>query len=249
MVGKRLGMSRELLKDLALGCLLHDIGKQYIDERILNKPGKLDAAEFEQMMEHPMLGFQLVRQMPIQSPRPAHIVLQHHERQDGNGYPNKLFGTNKILRTDHERFDRRRITLMAEVAAIADVYSALASDRPYRAALPADRIFSIMREEAGQHLNGEIMRAFLTFVQHFPIGAQVRVVGGKYDGHLGIVASVSGSAPTRPSVRLLFDATGRRLGDGLEIDMRHQPSTVDLHPLPDTGNALDVAATHSRVAA
>src|SRR4051812_46192520 len=111
-------MPRELLKDLTLGCLLHDIGKQYIDERILNKPGKLDAAEFERMMEHPRLGFQLVRQMPLPSPRPAHIVLQHHERQDGDGYPNKLFGTNRILRTDRERFDARRITLMAEIAAI-----------------------------------------------------------------------------------------------------------------------------------
>jgi putative nucleotidyltransferase with HDIG domain len=242
MLGKRIGMQRTYLKDVALGCLLHDIGKQYIDERILNKPGKLDTAEFEQIMQHPQLGFQLVRQMPVASGRPAHIVLQHHERQDGTGYPNRLFGTNTIARTDRERFDRRRISLMAELAAIADVYSALASDRPYRAALPADRIFSIMQAEAGQHLNLDLMRSFVTFVQHFPVGSHVRVSGGINDGCLGVVTRVSANSPTRPFVRLLFDAAGHGLGEGQEIDLRQQPSAVELHILPDSGMPLEEVA-------
>ena len=242
MLGKRIGLQRSLLKDVALGCLLHDIGKQYVDQRILNKPGNLDPAEFKQIMEHPVLGFQLVRQMPIDSPRPAAIVLQHHERQDGNGYPNRLFGSNRIVRTDQERFDPRRISLLGELAAIADVYSALASDRPYRAALPADRIFDIMHEEAGQHLNRDLMRSFVTFVQHFPIGSHVRVSGGTYDGCLGVVVNVTATAPARPSVRLLFDAIGRGMGEGHEIDMRQQPAAVELHVLPDTGLPLDAAA-------
>jgi putative nucleotidyltransferase with HDIG domain len=248
MLGKRVGLTRALLRDVALGCLLHDIGKQYVDTRILNKPGKLDEAEFEAIMQHPVLGFQLVRQMPMPNPRPAHIVLQHHERQDGAGYPNRLFGTNHIHRTDAERFDPRRISLMGEIAAIADVYSALASDRPYRAALPPDRIFDIMRAEAGQHLNRDLMRAFVTYVQHFPIGSQVRVSGGTYAGALGVVYDVSANAPARPFVRLLFDATGRPLGEGVEIDMRQQPSSVELHIIPDSGKPLDQVAHASRLA-
>jgi putative nucleotidyltransferase with HDIG domain len=206
MLGRRVGLSRLLLKDIALGCLLHDIGKLYVDERILNKPGKLDTAEFEQIMEHPLLGFQLVRQMPINSPRPAAIVLQHHERQDGGGYPNRLFGNNRIVRTDLERFDTRRISLMAEIAAIADVYSALSSDRPYRAALPADGMFRIMQQEAGEHLNREVLRSFVTLVQQFPVGARVRLSGGIYNGYLGVVVDTSSNAPSQPSVRLMFDA-------------------------------------------
>src|ERR1700687_4795597 len=81
MLGRKLALGNEYLKDLALGCLLHDIGKMYVDERVLNKPGKLTASEFKQVMRHTVLGFQLVRQMPISSPRPAHVALQHHEQQ------------------------------------------------------------------------------------------------------------------------------------------------------------------------
>jgi putative nucleotidyltransferase with HDIG domain len=245
MLGQRLGLSRSLLKDVALGCLLHDIGKMYVDARVLNKPGKLDRAEFEQIMQHPLLGFQLVRRMPIPSPRPAHIVLQHHERQDGNGYPNKLFGTNRLARTDQERFDPRRINLLAEIAAIADVYSALASDRPYRAALPVDQIFKMMREEAGQHLNTDLLRTFVSFVQHFPIGCQVRVRGGVHDGALGVVVKVASTTPSRPTVRLLFDRTGRRLGEGDELDLRLEPSHVELEVIPDLGRPLDSIAGQS----
>jgi HD-GYP domain-containing protein (c-di-GMP phosphodiesterase class II) len=241
MLGKRVGLSRNGLKDVALGCLLHDIGKQYVDNRILNKPGKLDPEEFEQIMQHPLLGFQLVRQMPMDSARPAHIVLQHHERQDGGGYPNKLFGNNRLARSDQERFDPRRISLMAEVAAIADVYSALASDRPYRAALPPDQIFSILRQESGQHLNRDLMRTFVTFIQHFPVGSHVRVSGGRYSGCVGVVSRVSSGAPARPFVRLMFDATGHSLGEGQEIDMREQPSAAELQVLPDT-STLESAA-------
>jgi HD-GYP domain-containing protein (c-di-GMP phosphodiesterase class II) len=242
MLGKRIGLSRSMLRDLALGCLLHDVGKQYVDIRILNKPGKLTDAEFAQIMQHPVLGFQLVRQMPMPNPRPAAIVLQHHERQDAAGYPNRLFGTNRIHRSEAERFDPRRIALLAEVAAIADVYSALSSDRPYREALPADRIFEIMREEGGPHLNRDLMRAFVTYVQHFPIGAHVRVTGGTYDGALGVVTEVSANAPARPRVRLLYDRTGHGLGEGVEIDMRQLPAGVELHVVPDTGDGLEAAA-------
>src|SRR5437879_379355 len=134
-LGRRLKLDRADLRDLALGCLLHDIGKMYIDERILNKPGKLTAEEFAEITKHTVLGFQMVRQLPLPNSRPAHIALQHHEKQDGSGYPDQRWGTNRFWRTKQERFDPRRINLFAEVAAVADVCSALASDRPYRAAL------------------------------------------------------------------------------------------------------------------
>jgi HD-GYP domain-containing protein (c-di-GMP phosphodiesterase class II) len=196
-------------------------------------------------MEHPLLGFQLVRRMPMPSPRAAHIVLQHHERQDGTGYPNKLFGTNRVARTDQERFEPRRINLLAEIAAIADVYSALASDRPYRAALPVDQIFKIMHQEAGQHLNADLLRTFVSFVQHFPIGCQVRVSGGVHNGALGVVVKVAAGAPTRPTVRLMFDRSGRRLGEGDELNLRLQPSDVELEVIPDLGRPLDSIAGQS----
>jgi putative nucleotidyltransferase with HDIG domain len=125
MLGRRLALDHSYLKDLALGCLLHDIGKMYVDPRVLEKPGKLTVVEFKQVMRHTVLGFQLMRQMPISSPRPAHVALSHHEHQDGEGYPNHLTGTNRLFRTPRERFDTTKIMLLAELAAVADVCSAL----------------------------------------------------------------------------------------------------------------------------
>src|SRR5258708_6787908 len=150
VLGRRLALDRAFLKDLAVGCLLHDIGKMYIDDRILTKPGKLSAKEFEQIKQHTVLGFQMLRQMPFDSPRPPQVALQHHEHQDGSGYPGKLFGTNQIFRTPPERFSPRRIALLAELGAVADVCSALSSDRPYRATLPTPEVVKNSAPDVGQ---------------------------------------------------------------------------------------------------
>jgi HD-GYP domain-containing protein (c-di-GMP phosphodiesterase class II) len=242
LLGRRVGLAPALLKEAALGCLLLDIGTQQVDRSILDKPGKLNAAEFELVKQHSLLGFQLARQMPISSPRPANVVLQHHERQDGSGYPNRLFGSNRVGRTDQERFDPRRISLLAEIAAVADTYAALAADRPFRPALPANRIFSIMRSAAGKHLNAELVNAFVTFVQHFAIGSRVRVSSGVHRGCLGVVVRASTNAPTSPCIRLMFDATGRSLGAGREIDLSAQPAAVELQVLPEIEITLEELA-------
>jgi HD-GYP domain-containing protein (c-di-GMP phosphodiesterase class II) len=219
ILGKRLHLHPSVLRDLTLGCLLHDIGKQYIDVRILNKPGRLTDAEFAHIMQHPELGFQLLSQMPMEGSRARHIVLQHHERQDGSGYPKKLFGGNRILRTDQERFDRRRINLASEVCSVADVYSALVSDRPYRAAMTAPEIVNILRAESGGHLNTEIVQAFVSLVQLFPVASLARIQGGRYNGSVGIVVKVNILNMDRPVVRLLFDTNGHRYPDDAEVEL------------------------------
>jgi putative nucleotidyltransferase with HDIG domain len=238
VLGKRLALDRPLLKELALGCLLHDIGKMYVDERILRKPGKLDTQEFEQIQQHTVLGFQMLRQLPLESSRPAHIALQHHEHQDGSGYPGKRWGTNKVFRTQSERFDVRRINLLAELAAVADVCSALSSDRPYRGALPTPEVAKILLDASGHHLNREAVNAFMGLVQLFPVGAAVRIAGGRYDGSLGIVVAQSPKKRNRPVVRLLFDGTAKSLGDGVELKVEQQPETVEVHCLPETAGSL-----------
>jgi len=237
VLGRKLALDRGYLKDLALGCLLHDIGKMYIDDRILKKPGQLSAEEFEAIKQHTILGFQLIRQMPVASPRPAHVALQHHERQDTSGYPKKLFGNNRIFRTQQERFDPRRITLLAELAAVADVCSALASDRPYRPAMSVPEVRRILRRMAGKHLNAEAVQAFTSVVAPYPVGAAVRISGGQYDRCLGVVVRDT-RVPERPILRLLFDRRAQPLAHDLEVDMRQQSDTVDLHALPETGASL-----------
>jgi putative nucleotidyltransferase with HDIG domain len=239
MLGRRLALDTEYLRDLALGCLLHDIGKIYVDERILNKPGKLSPIEFKQVMRHTVLGFQLMRQLPISSPRPAHIALQHHEHQDGGGYPNGLTGSNRLFRTPRERFDTRRIALLAELTAVADVCSALSSDRSQRAALPAPEVLTTLRSMAGQHLNSEAVEALIAMVEVFPVGVHVRFAGGKYDGCYGVVVACSPAAPNRPTVRILFDAAGLPIPEGVEINLRTLGDDVQLTAVPEAGISIE----------
>ncbi|MBV9897150.1 MAG: HD-GYP domain-containing protein [Chloroflexi bacterium] len=239
MLGRKLALPHEYLRDLALGCLLHDIGKMYVDERVISKPGKLTPAEFKQVMRHTVLGFQLMRQMPISSPRPAHVALQHHEHQSGSGYPNGLVGTNKIFRTPRERFDTTRMTLLAELAAVADVCSALSSDRPQRGAMAPPEVLAHLRRMAGEHLNAEAVEAFVSMVEVYPVGVHVRFGSGKYAGYYGVVVECRPSAPNRPLVRLLFDASGAPEPEGVEIDLRKESDDPDLTAVPEGGMSLE----------
>lgn len=233
MLGRKLALDNEYLKDLALGCLLHDIGKMYVDERVLSKPGKLNAREFKQVMRHSVLGFELVRQMPISSPRPAHIALQHHEQQSGNGYPNGLIGNNRLFRTPRERFDSSRMMLLAELAAVADVCSALSSDRPHRPALLVAEVLTVLRQMAGNHLNSQAVEAFVSMVQVFPVGVHVRFGGGKYAGDYGVVVACTAGAASRPIVRLLFDANGLPVPEDAEVDLRKLSGDAELTAVPE----------------
>jgi HD-GYP domain-containing protein (c-di-GMP phosphodiesterase class II) len=227
MLGQRLDMRRSELRELAIGCLLHDIGKIHIDPRIITKPGPLTPTEFDQIKQHPLLGYAMVREMPTETSRPAHIVLQHHERQDGSGYPHGLVGTNRIARTERERFDARRILLLTELTSVADMYGALASDRPYRATLPPDQIIALLRSDAGPHLNRDVVRTFLSIVQVYPVGLHVRLVGGEADGCTAVVTQVTAGAPNRPRVKLVADRSGKPL-DGPELNLHRLPDDIQL---------------------
>src|SRR4051794_29268 len=118
LFGRTAGLPRDQLRELALGCLLHDLGKMYIDEAILNKPAKLTPKEFDEIKKHPQMGFELIRRMPVFSILPAHVAYQHHERQDGGGYPRGLAGNNRIVRSLAERMNPMRMLLIAEIAAV-----------------------------------------------------------------------------------------------------------------------------------
>jgi len=176
--------------------------------------------------------------MPFDSPRPPQVALQHHEHQDGSGYPSKLFGTNQIYRAPPERFSPRRIRLLAELGAVADVCSAVSSDRPYRTALPTPEVVRLLRQMSGKHLNTEAVDAFIGMVELFPIGVAVRVSGGKFDRCLGVVVGSSPRKRDRPVVRLLFGRDARPLGEGTEVKLQDQPDTVEVHTLPEIGGSL-----------
>ena len=216
VVGRKLRLDRGSLRRLARGCLLHDIGKIFIADQILNKQGSLTADEQKLMRLHPLYGFDLLQAAQPEDVLINHVALQHHERQDGKGYPRGLTGNNKVERA---RFGNEgKILLIAEIASIADVYDALASKRPYRDALAPEAVVDIMTGMAGSALNAELLEVFLAAVPVFPVGMTVRVSQGKHEGFLGVVAKINRRTLDRPVVRILQDPKGQRVS-AFEIDL------------------------------
>ena len=134
-LGGRMGLSPVELQSLRAAALLHDIGKLAVPEHIISKPGKLTPEEFELMKIHPAVGAQILEQ--VQFPYPvAPIVLSHHEKWDGTGYPNGLKG--------------EEIPIGARILSAVDALDALASDRQYRRAHPLDEAMKMVAAESGR---------------------------------------------------------------------------------------------------
>ena len=187
MLGKRVMTSELDLHQLALGCLCHDIGKISIPPEILNKPDRLTPDEFDQIKEHPQAGYEAARGFMQPSDIIArHVIWQHHERQDGNGYPRNLRGNNRVGDAIEKRFGKSMILPAAEIAAVADVYSAIASDRPYRPAMQPHEIVAHLRKIAGSHLNSDLVHRFLSVLPTYPVGTEVVVISRKLRHHRGL---------------------------------------------------------------
>lgn len=132
-LGESLGLSEEDLQELRLGCLLHDIGKVAVPDNILLKPGRLNAEETDIVREHPVTGEKICASVKCLRPI-LPLIRHHHERMDGSGYPDGLFG--------------EEIPLKARIMQVADIYDALTSDRPYREGLSSDEALEIIGQEA-----------------------------------------------------------------------------------------------------
>ncbi len=207
MIGRKIGLDTKRLRELGVGCLLHDIGKTFIPEEIVNKPGKLTDEEYETMKAHPLIGYELTKDTPEIGVLPPHIALQHHEKQDGTGYPRGLKGDNKL----NIPKESQRIHLYGHIVAVADIYDALSSDRPYREAFPPEKVIKIMREMSGTHLNRVALRYFLSIAPVYPVGSTIRILNGNYRNHFGIVCSLNDDKLDRPVVRVVYNSVKKKV--------------------------------------
>ncbi|HEX7102929.1 MAG TPA: HD-GYP domain-containing protein, partial [Nitrolancea sp.] len=144
LIGQDIGLSGERLKTLNQAAMLHDIGKISVPDSILNKPGRLTAEEFEFVKEHPVRGHRIIQNVRSLQQEVAG-VRHHHERLDGTGYPDGLKGD--------------AIPLDARIIAVADVFDALTSARPYRGPWSSQHAFQILDEEAGITLDADCVGA------------------------------------------------------------------------------------------
>jgi HD-GYP domain-containing protein (c-di-GMP phosphodiesterase class II) len=144
-VAKEMALPKERLVDIERGALLHDVGKIGVPDAVLQKPDALDEGEWEAMQKHPLLAGLMVSKVEfLEGALP--ILLYHHERYDGNGYP---FG----LEAD-------AIPLEARIFTVVDSYDAMTSDRPYRKAMPSDVALREIRENAGIQFDPQVVEAF-----------------------------------------------------------------------------------------
>lgn len=148
-----LGVAESEREVLRKGALLHDIGKISIPDQILDKPAALTAEEYTVIKAHPAWGAHIVE--PLRSIRDVvPLIRWHHERRDGRGYPDGLVGD--------------QIPYLVRVLAVADIYDAMASSRPYRAAIPHDRCLELLRADAaGGGLDPDMVKAFC--LRHWPV--------------------------------------------------------------------------------
>src|SRR5712664_2217965 len=149
-VGQELGLEEAELQNLEVAALLHDIGKVGIPDAILQKPGKLEAAEYALMKKHPEYGWAVLRMLPGFE-RAALDILHHHESFDGKGYPAGLKDTE--------------IPVVSRIVCVIDAFDAMVSSRPYRKGLPYEEAVRRLTEASGTQFDPVVVRTFLSFAQ------------------------------------------------------------------------------------
>ena len=148
LLAEALQLSQRICEDIELAAPMHDIGKVGIPDRILLKEGPLDEREMEIMKEHPVIGYEILKDSPSRYiTLGAEIALSHHEKYDGTGYPNGLKGED--------------IPLAGRIVAVADVYDALTTRRPYKDAWPIEDAVAYIRNASGTHMDPDVVEAFL----------------------------------------------------------------------------------------
>ena len=223
-LGRRLGYDQDALKTLAVGCMLHDIGNLFLDGDTLHKQAPKDDDNGARAREHTTFGYLLLRDSLRVGIVSAHIAYQHHEFQDGLGYPRGLTGTNRIVQ-GRELHLPGRITPLAEVAAIANFHDECAS--PNRGGAPSapDRAWHLVREAAGTRLNHEMVDRLLHILPPYPRGTQVMVTDGRFAGHVGVVARLDEADLTHPVIRILKKPDGTRI-EPVDIDLKKIPVEI-----------------------
>ncbi|MCA1593566.1 MAG: HD-GYP domain-containing protein, partial [Acidobacteria bacterium] len=151
-MGELMGLSASEIKALKAGALLHDIGKLAVPDHILNKPGKLTAAEFEKMKIHTWVGAQILERVGFPYPV-VPIVRSHHEQWDGQGYPDGLRG--------------EEIPLTARILSVVDCFDSAREDRPFRKGMTRDEACALLRRKAGTRFDPRIVEMFLEHLPEF----------------------------------------------------------------------------------
>ncbi|GAB4239400.1 MAG: HD-GYP domain-containing protein [Deltaproteobacteria bacterium] len=226
-LGRSFAMSRRELEALGIGALLHDTGKIRVPAGILNKPGRLDDAEMEEIRRHPLYSVEVLEGaggIPDESKR---VALQHHERWNGNGYPHGITG--------------EEIGPFGQIAAICDVYDAMTSDRVYAKGMPPHEGIRKIHGWAGMHFSEELVHRFIRCMGIYPVGTVVQLDTRE----VGVVTSLNREKVLRPRLTLLFRDLRTRLPEPVSVDLEEKApggrrfARTIVGPLDPSGLGID----------
>ncbi|UTA46712.1 HD-GYP domain-containing protein [Simiduia sp. 21SJ11W-1] len=217
-LGRQLGLPKSDLRSLAVGGLLFDAGKLKIDRSLLLAPRALTEAERPLMQKHVQESVKIMRKSGVINQDVLEMAAYHHERVDGEGYPFKLAGNS--------------IPVFARIAAIADCYDALISQRPYaQAKTPAEAI-KVLYDEKGKAFQPELVEEFIQAVGIYPAGSLVELSSGE----VAVVVAEYRSRRLRPQVIVVLDENKEALIELKILDLMQQTHTADGKPLEILGS-------------
>src|SRR5574343_270142 len=202
--GRHQAMPEPEIEKLALGTMVKDIGQAALDSRLITKPGMLSKAEYSIVQSHVEEGLAVLEATSRLTETSVAVVLEHHERYNGCGYPYRMAGDE--------------ISLAGRMAAIVDTYDAMTSDRPYRAALSPSHALRQLFDSAGgqaQEYDPELVSAFVKTVGIFPVGTLVQLESG----HLAVVEQLHPENMLTPVVRIIYHAGRKQYVTPVEIDL------------------------------
>ena len=201
VLAKQLGLDEAKTRLAGLAGLMHDLGKAAMPPAVLNKPGKLTAAEFEIIKSHPVKGHAMLLMSDNFDTDTLDVCLHHHEKMDGSGYPEGLKGD--------------AISLMAKMGAVCDVYDAITSNRPYKTGWDPAEALRKMAEWSKGHFDQKVFQAFVKSMGIYPVGSLVLMNTGR----IGVVTEQAAASLVMPRVKVFFST---------KSNMRIAPDLVDL---------------------
>ena len=206
-VGRQFGIEGQELRNLGVAGLLHDIGMIKEPHWLLTKPEPLSEQEYEAIRMHPKIGWVILSDAPEMNEMALDVCLHHHERMDGEGYPDKLPG--------------ERLSLYSRICAVCDTYDTLTSDRCYAKALtPADAIREMAASRIG-HFDEKVFQAFVKAIGIYPVGTLVRLKSER----LAVVTEQAARSLLTPKVKVIFST---------KLDMPVTQASLDLSKSRDS---------------
>ena len=213
-LARTLQLDETLVREAGMAGLMHDVGKLAIPDEILQKPSKLDDAEFQIVRDHPVAGHKILAASKGVSATTLDVCLHHHEKMDGSGYPHKMKGED--------------IQLLTRMAAICDVYDAVTSQRSYNSPWSPTEALTRMQSWRG-HFDQMLLRAFIESLRILPVGTLVRLT----NDHLAIVTGETDADYALPTVRIFYAIESASHIEYQDIEISRTPLSVQISGAED----------------